>query len=104
MMTNLRLVLAFNMKEKRRIAALTQAELAEKVNAATNYISMIESGKKFPSIGMIEKIAHALAIDPLELFSIKPPHKKLVVEYRDSLIEDVASIITQKMNNLENEL
>jgi transcriptional regulator with XRE-family HTH domain len=92
------------MKEKRRIAALTQAELGERVNAATNYISMIESGKKFPSIGMIEKIAHALTIDPLELFSIKPPHKKLVGEYRDNIIGDIATIITQRMNNLKNEL
>jgi transcriptional regulator with XRE-family HTH domain len=92
------------MKEKRRLAGLTQAELAEKVSTATNYISMIESGKKFPSIGMIEKFAHALTIDPLELFSIKSPHKEIIGEYQNDMIEEIAAIITAKMRTLENEL
>jgi transcriptional regulator with XRE-family HTH domain len=39
------------------------------MNTATNYIAMIEVGKKFPSAGMLERIASALNIDTPELFT-----------------------------------
>ena len=64
-MTDLKQILACNMKINRKILGLSQAKLAEQLNAATNYISMIESEKKFPSLPMLEKIAGALHIDTL---------------------------------------
>jgi transcriptional regulator with XRE-family HTH domain len=57
------------MKTYRKIQGISQAKLAEKVNTATNYIAMIEIGKKFPSAGMLERIAAALNIDTPELFT-----------------------------------
>jgi len=42
--------------------------LAEKVNTATNYISAIEAGRRFPSVEMLKKIALALEIDTPRLF------------------------------------
>jgi transcriptional regulator with XRE-family HTH domain len=53
----------------RKIQGISQAKLAEKVNTATNYIAMIEIGKKFPSAKMLERIATALNIDTPELFT-----------------------------------
>ena len=47
-MTNLRHVLAINMKEKRSMLGLSQAKLAEKINTAPTYIAMIELGEKIP--------------------------------------------------------
>jgi len=68
-MTDIRLVLAENMKKYRKILGLSQEKLAEKMNTAPNYIAMIEVGKKFPSAGMLERIALALNVDTPELFT-----------------------------------
>jgi transcriptional regulator with XRE-family HTH domain len=68
-MTDIRLILAENMKEYRKILGLSQEKLAEKMNTAPNYIAMIEVGKKFPSAGMLERIALALNVDTPELFT-----------------------------------
>jgi transcriptional regulator with XRE-family HTH domain len=70
-MTNIRQLLALNMKHHRQLLELSQAKLAENIGTATNYISKIESEKQFPSVKMLEKIATALNIDTADLFSIK---------------------------------
>jgi len=43
-------------------------QLAEYCGISTGYIAEIETGKKFPSIGVIEKIAGILKIEPYVLF------------------------------------
>ena len=68
-MTDIRLVLAENMKKYRKIQKISQEKLAEKISTAPNYIAMIEVGKKFPSASMLERIALALNIDTPELFT-----------------------------------
>ena len=68
-MTDIRQVLAANMKKYRKIQGISQAKLAERINTATNYIAMIEIGKKFPSPNMLERIAQALNVDTPELFT-----------------------------------
>ena len=68
-MTDIRLVLAGNMKKYRKIQRITQEKLAEKIDTAPNYIAMIEVGRKFPSAGMLERIATALNVDTPELFT-----------------------------------
>jgi transcriptional regulator with XRE-family HTH domain len=68
-MTDIRLVLAKNMKKYRKILGISQEKLAEKMNTAPNYIAMIEVGKKFPSAGMLGRIALALNVDTPELFT-----------------------------------
>ena len=70
-MTNLRLLLGSNIKIYRHACGLSQSKLAERVDTATNYISAIEAGRRFPSVEMLEKIASALDIDTPELFSMK---------------------------------
>jgi len=68
-MTEIRLVLAENMKKYRKIQKISQEKLAERINTAPNYIAMIEVGKKFPSAGMLARIATALNVDTPELFT-----------------------------------
>ena len=68
-MTDIRLILAENMKKYRKIQKISQEKLAEKAGTAPNYIAMIEVGKKFPSAGMLERIAMALNVDTPELFT-----------------------------------
>jgi transcriptional regulator with XRE-family HTH domain len=68
-MTDIRLILAENMKKYRKIQGISQEKLAERINTASNYIAMIEVGRKFPSASMLERIATALNVDTPELFT-----------------------------------
>jgi len=68
-MTNLRELLAQNIKKYRKIRGLSQEMLAEKAGTSTTHIGMVEIGKKFPSVNMLEKIALALDVDTPELFN-----------------------------------
>jgi len=43
-------------------------KLAEMLNTSTAYIGEIEIRRKVPSMGMVEKIAKALEIEPFRLF------------------------------------
>ena len=71
-MTNLRQLLGSNIKIYRQACGLSQSKLAERADTATNYISAIEAGRRFPSVEMLERIAFVLEIDTPELFSVKP--------------------------------
>jgi len=57
-----------NLKDFRKKAGLTQIQLAEYSGISSVYIAEIETGKKFPSIGVIEKIAVILKVEPYLLF------------------------------------
>lgn len=67
-MSNIQSCLSRNMKMHRKRNGLSQAALAERAGTAPNYIALIEVGKNFPSLQMLEKIAGALGIDALDLF------------------------------------
>ena len=69
-MTNLRALLANNIKKRRKILGFSQAKLAAKVKTSTHYIGQIEQQSKFPSPEMLERIAIALEFDSTELFSL----------------------------------
>jgi transcriptional regulator with XRE-family HTH domain len=99
-MTNLRQVLALNMKEKRSALGLSQAKLAEKINTAPTYIAMIELEKKFPSVEMLERIASALLIDTTELFSVKPLPEDSLKKLHKTVLLDFEKVITKKLQEL----
>jgi transcriptional regulator with XRE-family HTH domain len=99
-MTNLRQVLALNMKEKRSMLGLSQAKLAEKINTAPTYIAMIELEKKFPSVEMLERIASALLMDTTELFSVKPLPEDSLKKLHKAVLMDFEKIIVKKINEL----
>ena len=67
-MTNLRALLAYNIKERRRVLGISQAKLAETVATSTHHIGQIEQKNKFPSPEMLKRIAAALEIDSPQLF------------------------------------
>lgn len=57
-----------NMKQSRKQAGFTQEKLAELCDTDPCYIRQIESGRRFPSLAYIERIASALNIAPYRLF------------------------------------
>ncbi|KOC47742.1 hypothetical protein ADU86_03860 [Clostridium botulinum] len=60
----------FMLYEKRILANITQANLAEKCNISQSYISRLERNLKSPNLKIIENLSNALEINPLELFKI----------------------------------
>ena len=57
-----------NLKEFRKKERFSQMKLAEFCDTTTSYIGHIESGRKFPSMDMIEKMANVLKIEPYNFF------------------------------------
>ena len=104
-MTNLKKLLAFNMKEQRRVLGISQAALAELVKTSTHYIAMIELERKTPSLDMLERIAIALQIDPPELFSAKAVPAVSLRNLQKTVLQDiekaVGNIITERINEAE---
>jgi transcriptional regulator with XRE-family HTH domain len=61
-------LLGGRIKELRKIRGLTQEQLAEQVDLATRYISLIEVGRSSPSLETMENIARALGVEIKDLF------------------------------------
>ena len=104
-MRNIRDVLAKNMKAYRNALGLSQAKLAEKADTSTHYIGMIETKNNFPSPEMIERIAVALEIDTVDLFSIEKGLPETLKSYRKAAFRDVKNVmelfIDEKLQDLE---
>lgn len=98
-MTKVQKQLAENIRYYRKQKKLTQEELAEKAGTAANYIGTIEIGKKFPSPKMIEKIAAALSIDELSLFStnIYNISEKEITDIEENLIKNLSKTVTETL-------
>ena len=106
-MTNIRDLLAKNMKAYRNALGLSQAKLAEKVNTSTHYIGMIETKNNFPSPEMLERIAAAFEIDTMDLFSADINLPEKMKTYRKAALRDVKRLLGQvidgQLKDLDNE-
>jgi len=76
-MTDVRVLLAQNMKNFREILNISQMELAEKVGCSPTLIGKIETKKRFPSADNLNRIAKALQIPPADLFMESGSSEKL---------------------------
>jgi transcriptional regulator with XRE-family HTH domain len=97
-MTDLRQLLAFNIKQNRHRLGISQAKLAEKAKASTQYIAMIELGRKFPSPEMLDRLAKALGIDNLDLLSPPPFRRKNLEKIRETVLSDLERKISRSVN------
>jgi len=104
-MTSLRALLAQNIKQKRRILGITQANLAEKVGTSTHYIGQIELENKFPTPEMLERIASALEIDSPQLFSQEFFPVEAVQRFQEGVLSRLGTVvseaITSEMSHLQ---
>jgi transcriptional regulator with XRE-family HTH domain len=96
-MTDLRELLAFNMKFHRARLSLSQEKLAEHADTATNYIACIEAKRRFPSVEVMEKIAEALKIDTPELFSMESLQIDSINGLHAEMLGDLSQIIADYM-------
>jgi transcriptional regulator with XRE-family HTH domain len=99
-MTNIREVLASNLKKHRQARGWSQAKLAEKTGTSTQYIGMLEIRGKFPSSEMIQKLAAALCIDPTELFFKEIDPETAVKNSQRAAIEDVSEDVNRLLADL----
>ena len=67
---NTKELLGLKVKEIRRMRKITQEKLSEIIGVDNGYISKLEVGQNFPSIGTLEKIAKALDVELVELFQL----------------------------------
>ncbi len=65
---NTKELLGLKIKEFRRQKKMTQEQLSEIIGLDNGYISKLEVGQNFPTIGTLEKIAQALDVELYELF------------------------------------
>jgi len=104
-MTNIREVLALNMKAYRNALGLTQAKLAEKVNTSTHYVGMIETQNKFPSPEMLERIATAFEIDTIDLFSTETNLQETMKTHQKAALKNIKKLLSEfideKIKDLE---
>jgi transcriptional regulator with XRE-family HTH domain len=64
----LRRVVARNLKQLRRERGLSQEELAARAGLNRNYVGMVEREENAATVDVLEQLARALNIDPIELF------------------------------------
>ena len=94
-MTDIRAVLAYNIKKRRKNLGISQEKLAEKVTTSTHYIGSIEQKTKFPSPEMLERIAAALEIDTPQLFSMAAFTEEAVKKFQAGVQSDIEAALTQ---------
>jgi len=65
---NIKKLLGARIQEIRKSLKMTQEQLAERIGIEPQNISMIETGRNYPSPENLAKIAKALGVDIFELF------------------------------------
>lgn len=95
-MTNIKKHVGSNIKYYRTNRGISQAKLAEMVDMATNYLGLIENGKKYPSAEMLEKIAASLDIDSTDLFVLS----HIEEDWKEIILSKIEMLINIELNTL----
>ena len=99
--TDVRMLLARNMKRCREILGISQMALAERVGCSTTLIGNIETLKRFPSAQNLNRIATALQIHPSELFmedSAEIKRIQIAYEVRERLETNIHKAIDDTLS------
>lgn len=99
-------LLGKRIKEIRKSKSITQEKLAELINIETGSLSAIESGRHFPSLLTIEKIAQTLEVELKTLFEFKhhlpvETMKKEIKNNLDNLSPDKIAFIYRFVDNFK---
>jgi len=80
-------VLRNKIKHLRRMAGMNQGDLANRIDVSSEYISLVESGKRTPSLKVLSKIANEFKVDINYLTSKKESDFSLILR-SDNLKDD----------------
>ena len=98
-MANIREILAQNLREHRRKLGITQPELAERAGLSIHHIAMIEIGRRFPSPGVLDKLAAALDINPHELFAAAVSPDQAMKQLQALISENVYQAVENALDS-----
>ena len=100
--TEVRSVLARNIKAFRGRRNWSQANLAEKTGLSVVYLSDIERGNKWPYLDSLIKLANALEV---EIYELLRPDETLIPEADSQIFRkytaEVNAILTKSMDTME---
>jgi transcriptional regulator with XRE-family HTH domain len=96
----LRDILSKNIKRFRKRYLWAQMDLAAKANISVNFLSDIETGKKWPYPGTLMNIATALNVEVHELFMKEDVLAAGTASKISKYTEDATTIISQSLKNL----
>lgn len=94
-------VVSSNVRRYRLCGRWSQAVLAEKTGISTNFLSDIETGKKWPSILTMIKFAEVFSIEVYELLKpegLLPDNSSHVIS---RYTQEVLAVITKSVENVE---
>jgi len=95
----LKTIVRTNIKRYREYRKWTQAQLAEKLDISTNFLSDIENGKKWISPATMVKFASILNIEPYELFkpadAAPPDVSTLFSRYNKEVVQAISNSLQQ---------
>ena len=90
-----------NIKRIRKEKGITQEQLAEACNTATSYIGLMEIYKNVPKLSTIEKIAHALQVEPQILFlsdKENSNYEMKIEQIKASVMKDIEETLLQSLS------
>lgn len=90
---NIRKIFGDNVKYYRKKKGLSQEQLAEKLGISPNHLSVIETGGKFVTYKLLEKLIALFDIMPAALFFTPG-----TASFDDSLQNKINTIVKEEMN------
>ena len=89
------LQVAGQVRELRRARHLSQRQLASRMQVPRTYISKIENGKAIPTLGSLERLAHALEVEVSQLVrdSRSRREEEVAAILADPFLAEVASLL-----------
>jgi transcriptional regulator with XRE-family HTH domain len=94
-MTDIKGILAANLKKYRRKRGLTQEKLAEQADMSLHYLAMLELARKFPSGEMLERLAAALNIETHQLVKAAPSPEDALERLHQSILTDIKQVVRE---------
>jgi transcriptional regulator with XRE-family HTH domain len=99
-----RVTLGANLKRYRCFRGLSQAKLAEMVDISPNFISDIETGKRWLSSDTLVNLAEALKIEVFEFLkpaeAITGDAAALLTKYTEEASNALGELVAQPLENL----
>jgi transcriptional regulator with XRE-family HTH domain len=94
-MTDIRNLIALNIRKYRHSRGWSQTELAERAQTSPHYVGMMETKVKYPSPEMIAKLANAFGVDSTDLFKPETDPALALKGFQRAAWEDVGKEIDQ---------
>ena len=102
--SDLRAIFGENLKKYRTFKGLSQAKLAEIIDISPNFISEIETGKRWVSSDTLVNFAEVLGVEVYEF--LKPPHvpedelSEFIKSYTEKAVSAASEAVVRSLDEL----